>query len=436
MTRPASHTLPVQSAPAATPGIAVDNPFARTRLAVAIIAVLSGLALVSAILFQAPQILGAEKALTDFDAFHVAGRLALEGRAEDAYRVRTMLAAQNRITGTVGFMPWTYPPPFTMLVKGLAILPIGLAFMLFIAPTFALYLVVVRRIAGALLPGVLIVMLPTLLLMMRTGQNGFLTGGLIGLFLLAHLARRAGAGLPLGLMVLKPHLAMGITLITLMERRWAAVAIAAVTVLGLLLVSTLTLGLPVWQGFADGVRESSGFLRDGHYRLFRMTSLYATTYTLGAGPALAMAVHAAGALAAITLLVLAWRRNAEPRLLAAIACCTSLFVSPYNYDYDLTILGLAAAFVLPDLLQRTRPLEQLGLVLLAWSATGYGMTCSILTGDSVPGVDPGQPDRGGGIPALMAPLLLLLIACVARALQRAPGSSERVETQAVGLARP
>lgn len=436
MTLPASPTLPVQSAPGAMAGIAVDSPFARTRLAVAIIAVLAGLALVSAILFQAPQILGADKTLTDFDAFHVAGRLALEGRAEDAYRVRTMLAAQNRITGTVGFMPWTYPPPFTMLVKGLAALPIGLAFMLFIVPTFALYLVVVRRIAGALLPGVLIFMLPTLLLMMRTGQNGFLTGGLIGLFLLAHLARRAGAGLPLGLMVLKPHLAMGITLVTLLQRRWAAMAIAAAVVLALLLVSTLTLGLPVWQGFADGVRESSGFLRDGHYRLFRMTSLYATAYTLGAGPALAMAVHAAGALAAITLLVLAWHRNAEPRLLAAIACCTSLFVSPYNYDYDLTILGLAAAFVLPDLLQRTRPHEQLGLVLLAWSATGYGMACSILTGDAVPGVDPAQPDRGGGIPALMAPLLLLLIGLVARALQRAPLAVEPARTPAVRIGAP
>lgn len=396
-----------------------DSPFTRTRLAIAILAVLAMLAIVSAIFFQAPQLVGATKILTDYDAFHVAGRLALEGRADDAYRLESMFAAQEEFTGKRSFMPWTYPPPFTLFVAMLANLPVGVGFLLFTGLTFAFYLHVVHRIAGRFTPGVLMLMLPTLLLLTRTGQNGFLTGGLIGMFLLAFLQRQAGAGLPLGLMVIKPHLAVGITLMTLAERRWQSVIIAALTVITLLLAATAALGPEVWSGFIDGIAESGTYLRDGYYPLFRMTSLYATAHTLGAGPGMAMVIQAAGALSAIAALLWLWRRGTSGNRLAAAICCASLFISPYNYDYDLTILGLAIAFVLPELAERTRPGEQTALFVLTWIATGYGLGVSItMPENSV--VRLGDPESGARSLSLMAPMLLLVIALATLALRRAP----------------
>ncbi len=398
-------------------GLAVDSPFTRTRLAVAILVVLAMLAGVSAIYFQAPDLVGAKKVLTDYDAFHVAGLLALEGRADTAYRIDTMLDAQKSFTGSLSFMPWTYPPPFTLFVAALATLPVGLGFLLFVTTSFAAYLAVLRRIAGPYLPGVLIAMLPTLLLMMRTGQNGFLTASLIGVFLLAFFQRRPGAGLPLGLMVIKPHLAVGITLVTLIGRRWHAVLIAAITVIVLLALSTWALGLPVWQGFLDGIVESGGYLRRGIYPLFRMTSIYAFVHTLGAGPDVAMALHGIGALCAAGALLWLWKIGTVPRRLAAAICCVSLFVSPYNYDYDLTVFGLAIAFVLPDILQRTSQLEQTGLVLLSWIATGYGLGRSMTMAEKQNyAID--DPRFGGDELSLMAPLLLLLILLAVRILAR------------------
>lgn len=398
-------------------GLAVDSPFTRTRLAVAILVVLAMLAGVSAIYFQAPDLVGAKKVLTDYDAFHVAGLLALEGRADTAYRIDTMLDAQKSFTGSLSFMPWTYPPPFTLFVAALATLPVGLGFLLFVTTSFAAYLAVLRRIAGPYLPGVLIAMLPTLLLMMRTGQNGFLTASLIGVFLLAFFQRRPGAGLPLGLMVIKPHLAVGITLATLIGRRWHAVLIAAITVIVLLALSTWALGLPVWQGFLDGIVESGGYLRRGIYPLFRMTSIYAFVHTLGAGPDVAMALHGIGALCAAGALLWLWKIGTVPRRLAAAICCVSLFVSPYNYDYDLTVFGLAIAFVLPDILQRTSQLEQTGLVLLCWIATGYGLGRSMTMAEKQNyAID--DPRFGGDELSLMAPLLLLLILLAVRILAR------------------
>jgi hypothetical protein len=396
-----------------------DSPFTRTRLAMIIGLVLAMLAIVSAIQFQAPQSLGITKTLTDYDAFHIAGLLARDGRAEDAYRLSTMFEAQQAYSGTNSFMPWTYPPPFTMVVAGLASLPVGIGFLLFIVASFALYLHVLRRMAGPALPGVLIVMLPTLLLLARTGQNGFLTGGLTGLFLLALFRSRQGGGVPLGLMVIKPHLAVGISLITLAERRWQTMLIAAATVLAALALSTWALGPGVWQGFADGVGESGNFLRRGLYLLFRMTSIYAFAHTLGLHPGLALALHGLGAACAIAAMLWLWKTGAAPHRLAASICCASLFISPYNYDYDLTLFGLAVALVLPDLLQRTSAMEQAGLVLLSWLATGYGLMRSVAMGDQ-PAMRLDDPRLGTDALSLMAPLLLLLILLAVRILGRAP----------------
>ncbi|MFN3819348.1 glycosyltransferase family 87 protein [Blastomonas sp.] len=402
-----------------SPAVA-DSLFTRTRLAIAILIVLAVLGCISAINFQAPQMLGAQKVLTDYDAFHIAGLLALDGRADEAYRIETMITAQREFSGTRWFMPWTYPPPFTLFVAALALLPIGLGFALFVSLSLALYLIVLRRIAGVYLPGVLIVMLPTLLLMMRTGQNGFLTGGLIGLFLLAFLQRQAGAGWPLGLMIIKPHLAVAVALMTVGERRWPVVLRAGAVVVIALLVPTLVFGPTIWEAFLDGVAQSASFLREGYYPLFRMTSLYAAAFTLGAGAQLAMGIQAAGALAAIAALVLLRRAAIAPHRMAAAVCCATVFISPYNYDYDLTIIGLAVAFVLRDVLQRSSKFEQAALVAAVWAGTGYGLFCSIVRdGDGGPQMA-GAADLSGPELSLMGPILLLIIAAVVRILARAP----------------
>lgn len=398
------------------------------RVARIVLTALAMLLTLAAISYHLADQSGRGGVFVDFHAFHVAGRLALEGHAADAYRMATMEAAQQRITGTTAFMPWTYPPPFTLFVTGLAALPLGLAYALFTALTLAAYVRVLGQIAGAYLSGVLLAMLPVLALGVMTGQNGFLTGALTGWFCLAFLARRPGAGVPLGLMVIKPHLAAGIALLTLAERRWRAVMVAAVVVCAALIVPTLVFGPSIWSAFADGVRESGQFLGDGRYPMFRMTSLYACALSLGLPAGAAFAVQAIGALVAIGLLLLAWVRKLPPRALAAVACTATLFVSPYAYDYDLSLLGIALALILPDLLARTRAGEQAALLALCWTATGYGFALSYVRDGSAVRVDQ-QPL------ALMAPLLLLLIAWAVVLLQRrgaAPVYTGSHAQQAIG----
>jgi hypothetical protein len=216
-------------------------------------------------------------------------------------------------------------------------------------------------------------MLMTFVMLIRTGQNGFLTGALIGWFLLAFDNRKAGAGIPLGLMVIKPHLAAGIALLALLGRRLAALAIAAAVVAITVLLSTALLGTGIWADFTNAVHESTALLTDAHYPLFRMTSIYACVRSFGFDGATALAVHAIGAVISVLCIVGLWLKDGPSRRVMAGAMVGSLFISPYNYDYDLAILGLAIAYVLPDLLARTTSWEIVLLCGLTWLTTGWGL---------------------------------------------------------------
>lgn len=377
---------------------------------------------ISAVRFQAPELLGWRKVLTDFDAFHIAGRLALEGRVSEAYHLASMLAAQWEMTGALSFMPWTYPPPFTLAMHGLAALPIGPAFLLFATASFAFYLWVLRRIAGPWLPGVVMAVAPAILLNLRTGQNGLLVAGLIGAFLLAFRDNRRVAGLPLGLLIIKPHLAIGIGLLVLLRRRWSVAIIAGAVALALLAISTLVYGLGIWSDFHDAVGEAGAYLAAGYYPLFRMNSVYAAAYTLGAAPAAAMTLQAASAVVSLAILGYACLKDLAFNRLAALACAATVCVSPYGYDYDLTVLGVGIAFILPEIVERSSGRRFLAWFALMWLACGYGLAWSVAISDN--SSKSVAIDASNAGVSLIAPLLWLLFWLTFRILARPQAVAE------------
>lgn len=398
------------------------NPSQRVQVAtsrllwMAVVILSIPLIAISAIRFQAPHLLMQSKVLTDFDAFHIAGTMANQGQAHATYQAAATFAAQQEITGTQSFMPWTYPPPALLLTQGLASLPIGVAYALFIAASFCCYLLVLRQIAREYLPGVLIATIPTLVLTLRTGQNSFLIAVLAGSFLLGFLRQRPAAGIPLGLMVIKPHLAAGLALLSLLGQRWSIMLWAALTVILSLAIATFALGTGIWPAFLGGVREAGQFLSEGYYLLFRMISLYAFFRSLGTPAEIAFALHAVGTVLALVMLVIVWRSSLPPRMVAATACVASLFVSPYGYDYDLTLLGLAMALVMRDIIEYATSRELLALLLLSWWATGYGFFFGAFQELSSSDINHLEPSTEW---SLAAPALIALVIGSARVLRRA-----------------
>ena len=372
---------------------------------------------ITAIEFTYP-LLSKKTIWTDFNVFYMAGQMFWEGNLDHAYHAESMLEAQTRFTGTNSFMPWAYPPQFNFIAAALALLPIGLSYLIFVSLSFVAYLLVLRHIAGPYSSATLFAIAPALFVLIRCGQNGFLTGSLAGLFFLAFLKNRSTAGLPLGLMIIKPQLAIGMTVLALISRRWNTLAIAAGVVAVTSLLATLAFGSGIWLAFADGAREASLFLQSGLYPLFRMTSIYAALYTFGVPAGIALAVQGFSFVAACFLIGYAWAKNWGPRRIAGIAALASLFMSPYAFDYDLPMFGIAIAFLMSDIAMHSSNKEKLFLLLLSWIACGWGMLESfklqhILSSPEFPPDD--QPYAIAGISLLF--LLVMILAIIRRAVK-------------------
>jgi len=192
-----------------------------------------------------------------------------------------MFQIEKPLSSSDTFQPWTYPPQFDLLVAPLALMPLGLAYSVFMIGTLAAYLATLRRIATEKLCAILILLAPVIVITIRCGQNGFLTGTLIGLTCIGLQTGRSLAGLPLGLMIIKP------------TSQWASQSTRLSIGAGERLLSLLRpsrqpqhsppflLGPAVWTAFLDGVTEARVFLEHGFYPFFRMISLYAVVRTFG-----------------------------------------------------------------------------------------------------------------------------------------------------------
>jgi len=311
--------------------------------------------------------------LNDYEDFYIVGRLRREGDIVAAYDNGYLTAAQQRFTGTTTFMPWAYPPPLTALVPLLPMLGLAWSYMLFMVATLLLYLWTLSRFGAQFVGASLLAVFPALVLVVRLGQNGMLTASLIGLVLLSLSRDRKSAGVPLGLMVIKPHLAIAVGLVPLLQRRWTVLGIALGVVVASCLAATLALGFEVWPAFFAGAAAAGEYLREGLFPLYRMSSVYAGLRSFGATPGTAMAGHALVALAALGTVFFAWRAGLRRNRLLSLACLATLFVSPYNYDYDLVCLAMAVSLILPELLARARAREMVLFYVLAWIGTGAGL---------------------------------------------------------------
>jgi hypothetical protein len=320
----------------------------------------------------------ADRELADFDAFHIVAQRVWLGDLDQVYHFEALLKMQLAAAGgKTSFMPWTYPPQYDVLMAPFAFVPVGISYLLFTAATLVIYLATLRTIARNNFAQILVIIFPALAITIGCGQNGFLTGALIGLVCLNLERRQIIAGLALGAMVIKPHLAIAAGVYLLATRRWVTLAVAATLVLASSLVCTLMFGWQIWTAWLGAIRESASYLEQGFYPLFRMVSAYAALHTAGIPASVAFwgqAVVTAVALLAVLLGVfLGAARGISAQFALGIAAMVSVMISPYAYDYDLPMLGIGLALLLPELGKMATSRERsvmYGLILLAG---GYGL---------------------------------------------------------------
>ncbi|MDE3239796.1 MAG: DUF2029 domain-containing protein [Paracoccaceae bacterium] len=309
-------------------------------------------------------------AYSDLNDFLLVGRMALSGKLAQAYSLSAMHLAQvaDGYTGT--FLPWVYPPPYDLIVAGLARLGPPLAFAVFVVVPFLGTLWLIRRIAGPRFSEVVICLFPGFYICLACGQNGFVTAGLLGAFGVASLSGSAAAGVPFGLLIIKPHLGLLVGLQCLMTRRWRTLGVALAVAGGASLAATLAFGLPVWLWFLHAAHGASAALAEGRYTLHYMISPYATLRAAGVPAELSLALQGALALFAIAMTWRLARGAGDPRIAQGLILALSLFVTPYALDYDTPILAVAAAFLAGPILERANRWQLAAIPALCWIISG------------------------------------------------------------------
>lgn len=277
----------------------------------------------------------------DFISFWGAAQLALTGDPAGAYDQSKLHAVQAAVVTFVNGdgMPFPYPPAFLALVAPFALMPFAASMALWSASTFALFFVAIRRMFPE--SGLLAAAFPPVFFNAAIGQNAFLTAAIFICGMLLLQRRPFAAGLLLGCLVIKPQLGLLLPVALLAAGQWRAIAGAAVSSIGLLVLGAALFGMAATEAWLAQMPLYVSIGRDGLVGWHKMASVYAAMRQIGAGMELAFAVHltvAAGAAAAVWL---AWRSKADLLAKASVLAAATMLASPYVFPYDALLLVIA-----------------------------------------------------------------------------------------------
>ena len=282
----------------------------------------------------------------DFLNVYAAGRMVGEGRPAAVYDWPAHGAVESAVLPHEGYYGWHYPPMFLALAAPLARLTYTGALGLYLAVTFALYIVAAAVAVGDRLPPalrrealLLAAVMPAALVNLGHGQNGFLTAALLTASLALLDRRPVLAGVLIGLLAYKPQFGLLIPIALLADRQWRTIAAAAITVLLTAGASLLAFGVDAWVAFAGSLKLTRTIiLEEGATGWEKIVSLFSAARAFGAPLTLAYAVQFAGTAAAAVVVALVWAGKANTQRKGAVLALALPLATPYVLDYDLTIL--------------------------------------------------------------------------------------------------
>lgn len=316
----------------------------------------------------------------DFINMWTGGQLVREGQLALIYDLDRYAEYLRTLFGEIADHNYSYPPVTFPIAAALSTLSYPVALAVWLTSTGALFIAAARQWwperSG---PYWLAVLTPAALVNIWAGHYGFLIGAL---FLLGFRAladeRPVRAGLFFGLMLIKPHLALLIPVVLAVRREWLAILSAALTVATLVVITTLLYGWEPWHQFlfrTSGVQAS--MIEAGDSFFGNMSPSFATAASkLGAAMPLALTIQAAAAVPVVAVTVAAAAsREVALRDLALLVATGTFLVLPYSFNYDMTVVMIAALWVLSgeDRTEMERRLALYGLL-----APQVGMLCAMI----------------------------------------------------------
>lgn len=244
----------------------------------------------------------------DFSAFWFGARFALQRPAVEAYDLVLMTQFQHDAwPELVGMYAWVYPPAFLLLVLGFGLMPYVPAFLVWTVTTLAAWLYGLWRNVRDRTSIWLVAAFPGLWLGLGQGQNQYLTAalGALGLGLLRK--HPVWAGVSIGLLCIKPHLALLFPVALVAVRAWRTIAAAAVTAVTVTLVPAAILGWDTLLAWRDAMAWVATAIQTRQLPVWMFPAPYPWLLSLGVPVGLAWAVQGVVTVAAAVVVYRIWR---------------------------------------------------------------------------------------------------------------------------------
>ncbi|WP_432259423.1 glycosyltransferase family 87 protein [Cupriavidus sp. TMH.W2] len=352
----------------------------------------------------------------DFVAFWSAAKLTLASGAAAPYDHGLLrqveLSAVPGLPIGDGVLPWLYPPTYLLFVLAFGFLPYGWATLMFLAGGVGWYAWAMCRtvprgvwLAGVAFPGVAVVV--------ATGQNALWLAGCAGLALTCLRSRPVLAGILLGLVTVKPHLALMFPIALLCTRAWRALWAMLATALALVLLALLVFRAESFAAFLRNAGMARATLEQSVELLPRMPTVFAAVKLVSGSLPCAYASHGVVAVGALVAVIYAWIRPCSFALRAAALICAGLLVPVYLYDYDLAFLGVAIAWLGMHAHRTGWHLGERELLVLLWLLPLSGLLLGTWIG------------KGIGFSPMPLGLVLALGLCIWRVRLERTGKASR-----------
>jgi len=283
----------------------------------------------------------------DFQTFWAASRLTLQGTPLLAYSPDAIVHTVQQIGPhimTPG--PWRYPPNFLLLVQPLGLLPCPISYPIFALVTTTIFIRMLRRVLPMADAMVWILAFPGLWLNALLGQNGSVTAIFaLAAFFFMQKKRPVLAGVCIGMLSIKPHLAILFPLVLACAEMWTTFIAAAVTAVVFTGLSIAVFGVAVVPAFLHGMSGASSDLASGVLPWQQMASLFAALRDLHVAITPAYVAQGCGAIVAVCVTAWVWRNSHELEVKATALVAGTFMISPYIYNYDAVWLGIPVALL-------------------------------------------------------------------------------------------
>ena len=290
----------------------------------------------------------------DFGVFWAASHVLLHGSPWQVYNHLAFAKAEATLLPTFqvsNFLPWLYPPAFLFVVAPLALLPLAVSYLLFVGVSVLLFTVATLRLSdlgqsiGKTRLAILFVAgSPSVFVAAIAGQNSLLTAACAALAVYWVDRKPVLAGLCIGLLAIKPQMAIVFPFVLIAAGAWRTFVAAAISAVSITAVGALAGGAQTLHLFLLNADFMRGVVIEHSFHFWRASPTpFAALRINGVGLTLAQVAQAWVAIAAIAAACHVWRRTRETRLRCSVLLISTLIANPYVWHYELTWLGVALA---------------------------------------------------------------------------------------------